>query len=696
MQNAPKNDKNKIGTSPDSANKIDKAGLKAASPRIMYPLRHSLGGRILLGFMGMALISLIVALAAIIYTSQAGTNFGNQVELDQQVTNEVLRMELAVERQFNAVRGYLLLVLPEDANKELESASADYEEARLQLSKIFSSLNLNRNSFNRVQQLYSDFHQTIDRIKTINLNDFIISAIRIYERDARDQKNKLTTEIDNVLNEYRQEIRKSIDAAKNQGLFVTFLSLVLVLIAAFGGVIVASIITRSITKPLRELAAVADAIRKNDLSVTVPQSPGNDEVASLAGAMGRMAENLRISRERLQGSLNETNRRNRELTAINRVIGLISGSLDLEQILGDALDELIAVSEMQYGSLFLMEPDGQHLRLVDYRQDSDFYLQHFARGVKVGEQLTGTIAKTGEVIFTNNIEQDSRVNPELLSNLKTVSFLGMPLTSRGQIVGVLNLTSTEFKDFNENDLALYKAIGSQVGIAVENAQLYSQAQQLAALEERNRLARDLHDSVTQTLFSITLTAESARAMLVKKPERVESQLDRLQTLARGALAEMRALIFQLRPAALEEQGLTMALQKHIDSVKSKEGLDISFTVEGDKRLFNEQEQALYRISQEALNNIVKHAQATHVDVKLSIGDNTAVLNIFDNGVGFEQLTVPSRPSRERKSLGMTSMRERAELAGGQLEINSKPGQGTAITVTLPLMAAPRPVGIGIN
>jgi signal transduction histidine kinase len=351
---------------------------------------------------------------------------------------------------------------------------------------------------------------------------------------------------------------------------------------------------------------------------------------------------------------------------------------------------------MEHGSLFLMEPDGQQLRLVDYRQDSDFYLEHFSRGVKVGEQLTGTIAKTGEVLFTNTIENDPRVNPELRANLKTASFLGIPLTSRGQIVGVLNLTSNESKDFSDNDLALYKAIGSQVGIAVENAQLYSQAQQLAALEERNRLARDLHDSVTQTLFSITLTAESARAMLVKKPERVESQLDRLQTLARGALAEMPALIFQLRPAALEEQGLTMALQKHIDSVKSKEGLDISFTVDGDKRLSNEQEQALYRISQEALNNIVKHAQATHVEVKLTIGDSTAVLTIYDNGVGFEPLAVASRPSREHKSLGMTSMRERAELAGGQFEINSTPGQGTVISITLPLMAAPRPVGIGIN
>jgi signal transduction histidine kinase len=223
---------------------------------------------------------------------------------------------------------------------------------------------------------------------------------------------------------------------------------------------------------------------------------------------------------------------------------------------------------------------------------------------------------------------------------------------------VLNLTSTQVKNFSENDLVLYKAIGSQVGIAVENAQLYAQAQQLAALEERNRLARDLHDSVTQTLFSITLTAESARAMMVKKPERVGAQLERLQNLARGALAEMRALIFQLRPAALEEQGLVQALEKHIASVRSKEGLQIDFVAEGERRLSNEQEQALYRIAQEALNNIVKHAQATQVDVKLVINDETATLGIQDNGVGFDTATPATPQSSERKSLGMTSMRER--------------------------------------
>lgn len=374
----------------------------------------------------------------------------------------------------------------------------------------------------------------------------------------------------------------------------------------------------------------------------------------------------------------------------------ISASLDLDQVLNDAMEELISVSEMERCAVFLVSPDSQILRLVLHRAQSDQSLNIFNKGLKVGEYMTGQVAESGEVIYLNdNVLEDSRVHPDIQTQSYIRSYLGIPLTSSSGVVGVIAMTSDFRKNFTDNDIVLYKAIGSQIGIAVENAQLYSQAQLVAALEERNRLARDLHDSVTQTLFSITLTAESARAMLIKKPERVEAQLDRLQVMARGALAEMRALIFQLRPAALEEQGLITALQKHIESVKVKEHLDIEFDVFGERRLSNEHEQTLYRITQEALNNIMKHAQASKVLIKLTIDDQQAELAIHDNGVGFSPQEVVNSGSTERKSLGMTSMRERAELAGGALHVESKPGEGTKIRVILPLLVAPRPVGLGI-
>ena len=662
----------------------------------VHPLRHSLGRRILAGFLVMAFFSLIVALAAILYTSQTGIKSGIQVERDQQVTSLVLRLELAVERQFNAVRGSLLEEIPlENTGKEALDSSSDYQQAIEKLYGIFDSLKIDRESFNEVQNLYGNFTETIAQIRTIELATLNKTEILTYEKKAREQKQALISAIDKNLKIYKEVIDAQIQSARSEGVLVTFLALFLVLGTTAGGVVVASIITRSITKPLRELASVADSIRKDDLNIEMPHPRGNDEVASLAGAMLSMTENLRISREKLQGSLNETRRRNRELVAINRVIASISGSLKLGQILEVSLDEMLAVSEMESGCLFLMEPDKQQLLLAISRNQSEEYKEKINR-IQVGEQLTGNVAKTGEVIVKNNVETDNKTQTDPVFFQNKRSFLGIPLVSSGNIVGVLNLTSSRNIHFLEADLVLYKAIGSQVGIAVENAQLYAQAQQLAILEERNRLARDLHDSVTQTLFSITLTAESARAMLVKKPEKVATQLELLQSLGRSALAEMRALIFQLRPAALEEQGLVQALEKHFDSFKGKENFEIEFSKEGDRRLSKEQEQALYWITQESVNNIVKHAQASKVKVELVINEGTASLKIRDNGIGFMPETVLAKSNVDQRSLGLTSMKERAELVGGQIQIYSRPLAGTQITVILPLLAAPRPVGVGIK
>ncbi|MEI7556171.1 histidine kinase [Candidatus Chlorohelix sp.] len=698
MPNSLDRDKNNIG------NQLQVASIhsgieevyKQSSQGGAFPLRNSLGGRILAGFLAIAFMSLVVALVAILYTSQSGNSLSTQEELDQQVTDGVLRLELAVERQFNAARGVLLSLDSADTDKEFSEATQLYEAASVQLNKAFESLSLPRRSDSQTQELHDKFSTTISQIRTINLEDFKTTAIYTYERVAREQKNRLITAINKDLNLYREEIARKIRAAREQGTLITILSLALALMTTLGGTIVATLIIRSIMRPLRELATVADALHKDNYDVPVPQSNGNDEVVRLAGAMGRMAENLRISRNRLQSSLNETRRRNRELTAVNRVMASISASLDLDQVLNDAMEELISVSEMERCAVFLVSPDRQLLRLALHRAQSEQSLNIFNKGLKVGEYMTGQVAETGEIIYLNdNVLEDSRVPPDIQAQSSIRSYLGIPFTSSSGVVGVIAMTSDFPKNFTDNDIVLYKAIGSQIGIAVENAQLYSQAQLVAALEERNRLARDLHDSVTQTLFSITLTAESARAMLIKKPERVEAQLDRLQVMARGALAEMRTLIFQLRPVALEEQGLVTALQKHIESVKAKEYLNIEFDVFGERRLSNEHEQTLYRITQEALNNIMKHAQASRVLIKLTIDDRKAELLIHDNGIGFEPQEVVNGGSINQKSLGMTSMRERAELAGGTLQIESKPGEGSKIKVILPLLVAPRPVGLGI-
>jgi signal transduction histidine kinase len=212
----------------------------------------------------------------------------------------------------------------------------------------------------------------------------------------------------------------------------------------------------------------------------------------------------------------------------------------------------------------------------------------------------------------------------------------------------------------------------------------AQVEALATAQERNRLARELHDSVTQTIFSMTLSAESARILLERDPSQAAVQLDRMRELAQSALAEMRSLISHLRPKTVAEEGLIPALRRHATERQRQDGLKVVLHLEGleseEERLPPETEEALFRIVQEALNNVVKHAQTDRAEVRLCPGDETISLVIEDAGVGFD----PDRVGSATSHMGLTSMRERVRAVGGRLTIESQSGEGTCIEVEIPL------------
>ncbi len=209
----------------------------------------------------------------------------------------------------------------------------------------------------------------------------------------------------------------------------------------------------------------------------------------------------------------------------------------------------------------------------------------------------------------------------------------------------------------------------------------AQVEELAAAQERNRLARELHDSVTQTIFSMTLTAEAARILLKRDPTQVATQLDRIQELAQDALAEMRSLISHLRPKTVAEEGLIPALRRHIAERQNQDGLTVALHLEGERRLPTETEEALFRIVQEALNNVVKHAQTDQAAVTLRLRDESVSLLIEDRGLGFD----PARIDPQTSHLGLSTMSERAKVLGATFAVESQPGKGTRIRVdNLPL------------
>lgn len=204
----------------------------------------------------------------------------------------------------------------------------------------------------------------------------------------------------------------------------------------------------------------------------------------------------------------------------------------------------------------------------------------------------------------------------------------------------------------------------------------TQAGELAVLDERNRMARNLHDSVTQTIFSMRLTAEAANMLLDQNPAKARAELDKLQLLAKSALAEIRSLVFELRPTAVTELGLVPALRHHLMTLEREHGLIVDLQVSGELHLRDVEARQLFRISQEALNNVVKYAQTDTACLILSFEGNRVFLQVEDQGIGFE----PANLTTARDHIGLTSMKERVEAMGGVLTIDSHPGQGTRVTV----------------
>jgi signal transduction histidine kinase len=259
--------------------------------------------------------------------------------------------------------------------------------------------------------------------------------------------------------------------------------------------------------------------------------------------------------------------------------------------------------------------------------------------------------------------------------------VNIPLISKGRPLGTINLLCRLPRSPAAEQLSLLAAIGQQIGVAIENAELYEQAQKLAAAEERQRLARDLHDSVTQALYGVTLYAEAASRLLASgETEQAAEHLKDLRETAQEALREVRLLIFELRPPILEREGLVAALQARLESVEERSGLKTSFEVEDgirQERLPLELETGLYRIAQEALNNIIKHAQANEVRVCLKYlePERRIRLEVMDNGQGFNAAN-----GTGKGRYGLHTMQERAALLGGQLTIMSKPGKGTRVKV----------------
>jgi signal transduction histidine kinase len=320
------------------------------------------------------------------------------------------------------------------------------------------------------------------------------------------------------------------------------------------------------------------------------------------------------------------------------------------------------------GSAVLLVEDEGWLRVTSSSGTPSPVLDRMA----ISESFAGMVVAQGKPLLLNDLE--SRVQAYYRSpHLKTL--LSIPLWADETIIGALDIVNKP-GGFNKEDIRIMSLFADQAAIAITNAQLHERAEQLAVVEERQRLARELHDSVTQALYSVNLYAEAARmALSAGKAEIAADNLQELRNMAREAMLDMRMLIFELHPPALEEEGLASALQARLEAVEARSGLQSEFHIKGEMRLPLSIEEELYRIAQEALTNAVKHARAQKVIVRLYADHDHFCLEVQDDGRGFDPVA-----AEQSGGLGLRSIEERVQRINGEMTIDSGPGEGTTLRV----------------
>jgi two-component system nitrate/nitrite sensor histidine kinase NarX len=452
------------------------------------------------------------------------------------------------------------------------------------------------------------------------------------------------------------------------------------------------------TRPVLERVLSGETVRQESFrldtgdavsywdAVISPLTEGG-RVVGIVHVTTDVTERVRVHQE-LEQRVQE---RTRELATLLQVSHDVNSTLELQPLLDLILDQLRTVIDYTGASILILE--GEDLTVQAYRgpipreeaQQLRFPVEEALVNRQVLQQRKPTIIPDvrGDTRLARMFRQTAGGGLESTFGYVR-SWLGVPLMVKGEVLGMLTLDHRQPRHFSARHAGLVLTFANQVAVAIENAQLYEHAEASAVAAERNRLARDLHDAVTQTLFSSSIIAEVLPRLWERDPEEARRRLQELRELTRGALAEMRTLLLELRPSALVEAHLSNLLRQLAESVTGRARVPVALEVEGECDLDAEVKVALYRIAQEALNNVAKHAGATRATVSLrclpspSEEEGTGArleLCICDDGSGFDPGGVAP------DSLGLGIMRERAEAIGAELAIESSPGEGTQIQIS---------------
>ncbi len=437
------------------------------------------------------------------------------------------------------------------------------------------------------------------------------------------------------------------------------------------GVIVPVIVTaygvRHITDPVQKLIRAAEQVTAGQLKHHIEVRTG-DEIETLADQFNLMSARLDGSYSSLEKKVAD---RTRELAIMNSIISVASHSLNIQEILEDALHQTVEQMDYDAGAAFRLGSDPLSTVLSTQRGFEPATATDLVNWCVMARH--GIPAGHAEEVTTLTLEdfQDEGLKKQF-AHLSCKLLVCLPLSMKGRELGFFILGKVAPVQLSAEELSLLGSLGKQVGVAMENAHLYEQAEQTAITAERNRLARELHDAVTQTLFSANLIADVIPQIWKRNPDEGLQNLEELRQLTRGALAEMRTMLLEMRPESLERSDIKSLLTQLADAFIGRVRVPVSLVIQGDCELTHEVKLVFYRVAQEALNNIAKHSGARQVDIHLKCQPSQLKLCIKDDGLGFELDSLP--PGH----MGIGIMRERASSIGASLKIESRPGQGTTV------------------
>ncbi len=437
-----------------------------------------------------------------------------------------------------------------------------------------------------------------------------------------------------------------------------------------------------LTQPIAALVEATEALGSGTPVAVLPVTR-RDELGVLAESFNRMAAELAASRQELETRVAE---RTGELSAILAIGQRVALANDLEQTLATLAQSVVEGARAEACVVAVINADAPNdLSITTYGLPPNY--------IEIGNTIPdpdeeynvwAQAIKTQQPVIVRNVREIALSNPThapihpIMRSVAWDTVVCVPLTYQDRPLGTLSTYYRPEQQIDEPQLSFLRAVADQATIAVENARLFRQARDTAAVLERQKLARELHDSVSQALYGIALGAQTAQAHLIERPEAAVQPMEYVLSLAKAGMAEMRALIFELRPESLEQEGLVAALGKQADALRARHRLHVELTAGAEPAIALPAKEALYRIAQEAMHNIVKHAEARHVAVTLETCDSHVALTIKDDGVGFN--AGGSFPGH----LGLVSMRERMERLGGNFTLASALGEGTCVQVRVPL------------